>query len=73
MLLKTGAIDGYAYTNHVVARAGLYRGGQYRGTFLIPLSVPSLLFKNCTVFGTVDTFFALLLSLLGTICGMEFK
>ena len=49
------------------------RGGQYRGTFLVPLSVPSLLFKNCTVFGTVDTFFALLSSLLGTICGTEFK
>ena len=49
------------------------RGGQYRGTFLVPLSVPSLLFKNCTVFGTVDTFFAILSSLLGTICGMEFK
>ena len=49
------------------------RGGPYRGTFLVPLSVPSLLFKNCTVFGTVDTFFALLSSLLGTICGMEFK
>ena len=45
----------------------------YRGTFLLPLSVPSLLFKNCSVFGTVDTFFALLSSLLGTICGMEFK
>ena len=51
----------------------LYRGGQYRGTFLVPLSIPSLLFKNCTVFGTVDTFFALLSSLLGTICVMEFK
>ena len=47
------------------------RGGQYRGTF-VPLSVPSLLFKNCTFFGTADTFFALLSSIFGTICGMEF-
>ena len=48
------------------------RGGQYRGTFLVPLSVPSLLFKNCTFFGTADTFFALLSSIFGTICEMEF-
>ena len=27
-----------------------------RGTFLVPLSVPSILFKKCTVFGAVVTF-----------------
>ena len=24
----------------------IYRAGQYRGTFLVPLSVPSILLKN---------------------------
>ena len=34
------------------------RGGKYRSTFLIPLSILSVLFQKSTVFGTVVTFLA---------------
>ena len=45
---------------------GTYRGGQYRGTFLEPLLVPSVLLEKCNVFGTINTFFSLFWSVLVT-------
>ena len=52
--LKTGAPNAALFS--LQAKAIIGRVGQYRGTFLVPLSVPSILFKKCTVFGTVVTF-----------------
>ena len=49
----------YRY-RYVMVRVGQYRGTStavlHRGTFLVSLSVPSILFKKCTVFDTVVTF-----------------
>ena len=49
------------------------RGGQYRGTFLVPLPVPSVLFQHSTVFGTVGTFLARLPRYWVLLCGLELK
>ena len=50
-----------------------HRGGQYRGTFLVPLSVTSVLFQKSTVFGTVVTFLARLPWYSVLLRGMELK
>ena len=44
-----------------------------RGTFLVPLSVTSVLFQKSTVFGTVVTFLARLPRYSVLLCGMELK
>ena len=44
-----------------------------RGTFLVPLPVPSVLFENSTVFDTVGTFLARLPRYSVLLCGMERK
>ena len=57
----------------MVAVGVILRGGQYRGTFLVPLPVPSVLFQNSTDFGTIGTFSALLPRYSVILRGMELK
>ena len=45
----------------------------YRGTFVVPLPVPSVLFQHSNVFGTVGTFLARLPRYSVLLCGMELK
>ena len=49
-----------------IKRSQSGRGGRYCSTFLVPLSVSSVLFQKCIVFGTIDTFFSLLSSVIAT-------
>ena len=42
--------------HHSASLSPSIHDAEYRGTFLVPLSVQSALFKKCTVFGTVVTF-----------------
>jgi len=48
------------------------RGGQYRCTFVPQYCTAVLFYRYFLKIVPFDTFFALLSSLLGTICGMEF-
>ena len=55
------------------AKVGSTAVQQYRGTFLVPLQVPSVLFQHSTVFGTVGTFSARLPRFSVLLCGMQLK
>ena len=63
----------YSFSTELHPEVGSTGVQKYCGTFLVPLSVPSVLFQNSTVFGTVVTFLARLPRYSVLLLGMELK